>query len=121
MGAPLGRLSWPQVYGVWGMFSSDRMARYRMKNASTGSKKRTKAIYHSPTRGYFAKDAVNAVSGADSSAESRSNPSASFHFKIRVHYIINRRRCTVPANFAGGSGWNFRFALDLSGKIHYNN
>ena len=51
MGAPLGRLSWPQVSGVRGIFNSDRMARYRISTASAGNKKRTKAAYHSTASG----------------------------------------------------------------------
>ena len=51
MGAPLGRLSCPQVSGVWGIFRREPTARYRIKTASTGKRKRTKAVYHSTAIG----------------------------------------------------------------------
>ena len=52
MGVPLGRLSCPQVSGVWGIRSKDRTARKTIKIARTGNTKRINAIYHCPAMGH---------------------------------------------------------------------
>lgn len=77
-GVPLGRLSWPQISGVWGTFSSDRNARNKMRNATTGNKKRTNAVYQLPTSGWAVKNAVTPLSSVCSGAVRLSISSVSF-------------------------------------------
>ena len=81
IGAPLGRLNWPQVSGVWGIFKRERTARNRIRTANTGKIKRMNAVYHDTAMGYAAKKPVTVSSAVWSAVITCSMTSASFSSK----------------------------------------
>ena len=83
-GAPLGRLSCPQVSGVWGIRSRDRTARYRISTAGTGNRKRAMAVYQAPASGFAASHAVTASNTACKGAVITSISTASFFEKFEL-------------------------------------
>ena len=90
---PLGRLSWPQFSGVWGIRSRERTARYRISTASAGKRNRTKAIYHSPASGYAASRPVRLSSSVCRNSIRCPPP---FFLDIWKYYSISPRKCTAP-------------------------